>query len=118
MRIIIGILVIGLSLPAFAGGHHILSAVLPPWTISEHTGIFVDIVTEVEYRLGRDTAVQLYPWSRAQDIATHDMESIIFPMARIPDREDAYTWIVKIFPARFAFCSDRYTDLNLDTARQ
>lgn len=105
-------------MPAQAGKYRILSASLPPWTMSEHSGIFIEIVTEVERRIGNDTPVQLYPWSRAQDIATHDEESIIFPMARMPAREDKYIWIAKIFPARFAFCSDLYPNLDLDSARQ
>lgn len=106
-------------LPARADSYYILSADLPPWTINEQNGVFVEIVAEIERRIGNHTKVRVVPWSRAQYMATDKTtKAIIFPMARLASREDKYIWIAKIFPARFAFCSDRYPNLNIHTARK
>ncbi len=46
-----------------------------------------------------------------------DSPSLIFPLARMEAREPHYIWIAKIFPARFAFCSEREPFLDMETAR-
>lgn len=120
MRIVLYVLLLALlSSLAHAkdNGYTLLSSELAPWSISNESGIFIDIIREIENRIAGTAELHILPWARAQDMTKHGTSSIIFPMTRIKEREETYIWIAKVVPTRLAFCSTRDIPLDLESAR-
>lgn len=44
------------------------------------------------------TQIEFLPWARSYHIAETTPDSLIFSIARTPDREDKFTWIGKLLP--------------------
>lgn len=70
---------------------------LPPYQMihkdSSVTGFAVDVVQEVFKRADISYALHGYPWVRAYNIALKKSNYCIFSIARIPTRENLFTWI-------------------------
>lgn len=96
---------VALSLPGLA--QTALVAENPPWTINapEHPGICIEIINEMAKLLKAKVNYQFMPWPDAQQkvIAGHDL--MIFPLARVADREPKYVWIQKLFNVHVVFAS-------------
>lgn len=101
-----------------AADYEIITTNLPPWSIQGKTGIFPDLVKEIEKRLGNNHQPQNLPWSRAQRMAKNNNDNyIIFPMTRTPNRENTYKWIVKVMPTQLVFGTLGPHQKDLETAR-
>ncbi|MFZ6819405.1 substrate-binding periplasmic protein [Undibacterium sp. Ji22W] len=57
------------------------------------TGLTVEVVQEIQKRIGNKDRIQVVPWSRGIDKLNKEPNSLLFTMARTPDREDLYQWI-------------------------
>ncbi|MBC3875902.1 substrate-binding periplasmic protein [Undibacterium flavidum] len=57
------------------------------------TGLTVEVVQEIQRRLGNKDRIQVVPWSRGIDKLNKEPNSFLFTMARTPDREQLYQWI-------------------------
>nr|WP_314858449.1 transporter substrate-binding domain-containing protein [uncultured Undibacterium sp.] len=57
------------------------------------TGLTVDVVQEIQRRIGNKDRIQVVPWSRGIDKLNKEPNSFLFTMARTPDREHLYQWI-------------------------
>ena len=78
----------------------LLTLPYPPYTIESGLrapGALGEIVVNMSKRMGLPpTAVEFYPWARAQMLAQTQQHSVIFPMDRSPKREGEYRWIVQL----------------------
>jgi len=71
---------------------------LPPYQIantdsSEVTGFATDIILETLKRAELDYNLNAYPWVRTYNLALKKPNHCIFSVARLPSREDLFTWI-------------------------
>jgi polar amino acid transport system substrate-binding protein len=70
-----------------------------PWTIksADHPGFCTELINEMATVLKTKVTYEFMAWPDAQTkvIAGHDL--LIFPLARVPDREPKYTWMQKLF---------------------
>lgn len=57
------------------------------------TGLTVEVVQEIQKRIGNKDRIQVVPWSRGIDKLNKEPNSFLFTMARTPDREHLYQWI-------------------------
>ena len=57
------------------------------------TGLTVEVVQEIQRRLGNKDRIQVVPWSRGIDKLNKEANSFLFTMARTPEREPLYQWI-------------------------
>lgn len=57
------------------------------------TGLTVEVVQEIQRRIGNTDRIQVVPWSRGIDKLNTEPNSFLFTMARTPDREELYQWI-------------------------
>lgn len=57
------------------------------------TGLSVEVVQEIQRRIGNKDRIQVVPWSRGVDKLNKEPNSFLFTMARTPDREHLYQWI-------------------------
>lgn len=73
---------------------------LPPYQMiqkdSSVTGFAVEVVEEVFKRADVSYALHGYPWVKSYNIALKKNNYCIFSIARIPSREDLFTWVGSI----------------------
>lgn len=105
---------------AQASEYRLLTGDIPPWSMSssaEFPGPVIEIMKEVDRRLGNETELEVIPWGRAQEIAKREKNVIIFPLTRVPEREDSYSWIFPIRKMNFAFVTTDNRKLDAEQAR-
>lgn len=57
------------------------------------TGISVQIVKEIQKRVGNNDEMKVLPWSRSLKLLEKKKNSALFSTARTPSREDKYKWV-------------------------
>lgn len=99
---------------------HLVTANLLPYSIQSSTqsGFMVELVEEIERRIGSDRQIKFLPWGRAQALAKSNANHIIFPLTRTPEREDSYLWAIKVAPIEMAFITLGGSPLSLSQARK
>ncbi len=78
---------------------------LPPYAYlknNELSGLSVDIVKEIQKRVGYKYQIRNKPWGRVIK-ESHEPYSMTFPLARVPYREKLYKWIGPIYTDSFVF---------------
>lgn len=103
------------AVTAQAAEYRLLTGDVPPWSMpnsAEFPEPVSEIMKEVDQRLGNNTEIEIIPWGRAQEIAKQEKNVIVFPLTRVPEREDFYAWIYPIRKMNFAFVTadDRKLD--------
>ncbi len=82
---------------------------LPPFQIAKNEQIVGGLLVEVMYAVLKtakiNSIIEVYPWSRAYDMALHNKNVIIFSMMRIKEREPLFKWIGKLYTLRHFFWS-------------
>lgn len=68
-------------------------------------GLAVELVGELLARLGQSGSIELVPWVRGLQFVDEAPAVFLFPMARTPEREQAYQWIGPIYLSHFALYS-------------
>ncbi len=98
----------------------LVTAHLLPFSIQEgrQQGFMVELVREIERRLGTNRPVRFLPWPRAYRNALLSPNHVIFPLARIPEREADFDWAIQVAPLTPVFVTLNGKRLNLQTARQ
>jgi len=70
---------------------------LPPYQImkedSSVAGFVTEVVLEVAQRAKVNYSLTLYPWVRTYNLALTKRNHCIFSLARLPSRENLFTWI-------------------------
>ncbi|WP_422995342.1 substrate-binding periplasmic protein [Undibacterium sp. Di24W] len=65
------------------------------------TGLTVEVVQEIQRRIGNRDRIQVVPWSRGIDKLNKEPNSFLFTMARTPEREQLYQWIGPILTIEY-----------------
>ncbi len=115
--LLIGVFLI-FAAPLPAADYKIVSAELPPWSITSERGIFTEIVSEIEKRTGTAHIPSLMSWSRAQKITQKTGNHLIYPLMRTPNREDKYQWIIEVMPSNLIFASIGGEPIDIEAARK
>jgi polar amino acid transport system substrate-binding protein len=74
----------------------ILTENLPPLNYVENgalVGPSVEIVKEIQRRLGSQEPIQVYPWARAYKMALEEENVILFGMTHTKVRQDKFKWV-------------------------
>jgi len=105
--------------PIYSTEYNITTANLPPWSYDDgKSGIFADIVIEIEKRLGTNHQPKAVPWNRALMYVNSKNDYLMFPLTRTPEREKNYKWIVKIMPYTVSFVTFAGEKIDFEKARQ
>ena len=94
--ILLFILVIFIPQPLPAEKLTILTENLPPLNYVENgklVGSSVEIVEEIQRRVGSVEPIQVYPWARAYKMALEEENVILFGMTYTEDRSDLFKWV-------------------------
>ncbi len=82
--------------PAISQDLTILTENLPPLNYLENgvlVGPSVDIVKEIQKRVGSNETIKVYPWARAYKKALTDENVVLFGMTHTKARHDLFKWI-------------------------
>lgn len=81
------------------------------------TGIFLDIVNEIEKRLGTNNIPRKLPLNRAlRHYAVANENDILVPVTRTESFEKDWTWIVDVMPFEIVFVTVGGDPVDLETA--
>ena len=90
----------------FAAQLSVVSENFPPYNYSQNgeaKGISAAVVVAVMEEIGTTAPIQFLPWARSYQMAQEDRNTLIFSIARIPEREGLFHWIGEIAPYRTSF---------------
>ena len=82
--------------PVLSAELTILTENLPPLNYvkdGEIVGPSIEIVEEIQRRVGSVDKIQVYPWARAYKMALEDENVVLFGMTHTKAREDKFKWI-------------------------
>lgn len=84
------------SQPLAAEQLTILTENLPPLNYLDNgtlVGSSVEIVQEIQKRIGSPEPIQVYPWARAYKMALEEENVILFGMTYTQDRSELFKWV-------------------------
>lgn len=87
-----------------------LSVDFPPYTYqTPHggAGAIYDVVQEISKRLGKPAQIEFVPWNRARFEADNKPNIAIMPLARTPERENQYTWLIHVLDDPYVLITTR-----------
>ncbi|WP_428623150.1 substrate-binding periplasmic protein [Sedimenticola sp.] len=98
----------------------LVTAHLLPYSIQEgrEQGFMVELVREIERRLGTNRPVRFLPWPRAIRNTRLSPNHIIFPLTRTQEREPYFDWAIEVAPIHMVFVTLNGRRLDLEQARQ
>jgi polar amino acid transport system substrate-binding protein len=106
-------------------GHSVLSAELsiltenlPPLNYVENdvlVGPSVEIVREIQRRVGSEAPIQVYPWARAYKIALEEENVILFGMTYTKVREDKFKWVGPLATKRDVLVAKKDSGIKINS---
>lgn len=101
----------GLALPLFAmsvqaDGLRVVTEEFPPYNYEEDgeaKGLSTEVVQAVLKEAGLEASITFYPWARAYATAQVRENTLIYSIARIPEREEMFEWVGVVAPYRTSF---------------
>jgi len=96
----------------------ILTENLPPLNFIKDDvlmGPAVDIVKEIQRRVGSDEQIQVYPWARAYKMALENANIVLFGIARTEVRTDKFYWIGPIAEKRDILAAKKNSGLIINS---
>lgn len=81
-------------------------------------GSTVDIVNEIQTRMGYVNKINMSLWNDAYAIAQYLPNSAVFTTARTPEREDMFQWVGPVATNRTYFYTLSTSGLNIETIEQ
>ena len=96
-------LAFGLMLTVTASGQNlqIVADEFPPFNYTNEgtfTGIGTEVVQAILAELHLQAPIKVYPWKRAYKMALEQKNTLIFTIARTPEREDLFAWVGIVAP--------------------
>jgi polar amino acid transport system substrate-binding protein len=85
------------------------------------TGMCVELVREIQWRVGNADPIQVVPWARGYEEVRSKPNTVLFTMARTAQRNDSFQWVGPILEMSFSFYvrSDSPVKItNLEDAKQ
>jgi len=74
------------------------------------TGISVDLVKEIQKRIGNKKEIKLFPWKRSYYITLNKKGYALFLTTRSKERENKFKWVGPISSMRLVFFKNNYRD--------
>ncbi|GAB1484449.1 ABC transporter substrate-binding protein [Treponema sp.] len=68
-------------------------------------GLAVEIVQEIQNRVGNTDTIELVPWARGMAILDKSPNILLFSMGRTAERNEKYQWIGPLYESAFALFS-------------
>ena len=110
-------------LPCQADKLSLLTEENPPYNFTrdgQPSGLYIDVVHEIQRRIGNKDLVTVMPWARAWRLAQHEANTALFSTTRTPEREPHFQWVGPISTgenALFALGSNKIRIRTLQEAK-
>lgn len=89
----------------------------PPYSFTDENGELcgygVDIVNEIQQRLGYNYKIQVVPWARAYNIINKRPNVVVFTMSRTRERENLFRWVGPIVKNDWVFVSKKNSKIKI-----
>ena len=118
VQIIITLLILLLPRTIFSAELMILTENLPPLNFIKDDvlmGPAVDMVKEIQRRVGSYDQIQGYPWARAYKMALEEANIVLFGMARTEVRDDKFYWIGPVAEKRDILAAKKNSGLVINS---
>jgi polar amino acid transport system substrate-binding protein len=83
----------------------IYTELLPPWQTQgpagEAAGPAVEVVKEIQRRVGNTDPIQIVPWARGYALVQSQPNVVLFLMARTAERNDLFQWVGPIDEGKY-----------------
>ena len=105
------------SIPLYASSLQVVTSDFPPYQIqngNQVEGINTALIKKVIAQAGSEATFQIYPWTRAYEKALQEPNTLIYSIARTPEREKLFQWIGTISPFQiYLWKLKNRTDINI-----
>ncbi len=101
-----------------AAALQILTEDLPPMNYVRDgvlTGPSVEMVKEIQKRIGSTEEIQVYPWARAYQIALEVENVVLFGVTRTPNRENKFKWVGPLAAKRDILIAKKGSNLIINS---
>jgi polar amino acid transport system substrate-binding protein len=96
----------------------ILTEDLPPLNYVKNgalVGPSVEMVQEIQRRIGSTEEIQVYPWARAYQIAQKEENVVLFGMSHTPSRENKFKWVGPLATKRDILVAKKGSNLVINS---
>ena len=107
-----------LAQPAKTEDLTILTENLPPLNYMDDgklMGPSVEIVQEIQKRIGSTEQIQVYPWARAYKIALDEENIILFGMTQTKQRQEMFKWVGPLAVKRDILIAQKEANIKIST---
>lgn len=109
----------GLAVPSvIAQRLTLLTEELPPLNFTDQgalTGLSVDVVHEIQRRVGNTDPIEVVPWARGYKDIQEMPNTVLFSTTRTEDRERLFQWVGPLARWEYVFYKKRGSSITLDT---
>lgn len=109
----------GLAVPSvIAQRLTLLTEELPPLNFTDQgalTGLSVDVVHEIQRRVGNTDPIEVVPWARGYKDIQEMPNTVLFSTTRTEDRERLFQWVGPLARWEYVFYKKRGSPITLDT---
>ena len=81
------------------------------------TGISIDLIQELQKRVGNSAPIQVYPWTRGLRLLEKKPNSALFSTMKTPDRAGKYKWVGPLAELRTVFFNKKATRFSSNQSR-
>lgn len=89
----------------------------PPYSFTgpngKPSGYGVDVVTEIQRRLGVQEPIEIYPWARAYDTIKRKPNVVVFTMSRTKEREPLFQWVGPVIENGWVFLTKKGSGVKI-----
>ena len=79
------------------------------------TGISIEIIQEIQKKIGNTDAIKMLPWARALKTLGLKKNSALFSTVRTPAREDKYKWVGPLSKLEMVFFKKAGSSINISS---
>ena len=79
------------------------------------TGFSIEIVREIQNRLGIRGEIQVVPWSRGIDKLNNEPNTMLITMAKTPEREALYQWVGPVISVEYGLYGKANSALKISS---
>lgn len=99
----------------------ILTEDLPPLNYVKDgvlVGPSVEMVREIQRRIGSKEEIRVYPWARAYQIALEEENVVLFGVSHTPPREKKFKWVGPLATKRDIFVAKKGSNLVINSLEE
>ena len=117
-RSLLGLLVgVTMALSASAQSLNILCENDPPAQFRDAdgnlTGYTIELVSEIQKRVGNQDEIKMLPWSRGYDMIQKYPNVVLFQMSRTPEREELFNWVGPVHESVYGLYARADSEITL-----